>query len=199
MTAPTEPTGQQPGEPAAQGTTEKPEDAGRAGGDKAILADLKAEREARKVLEKQIKALEDRDPLKAIAEALGAKPGEAKGDDLAATVKQMQQQMQAAELKALRLEVAAEKGLTPQQAARLQGATREELAADADALKELFPTPAQGAPAGNGSPAPDPSQGARGGGADLHAAIAAAREKGDVMESIRLQRGLLDTARAKQQ
>lgn len=45
----------------------------------------------------------------------------------------------------LRLSVAATKSLTPEQAARLQGSTREELEADADALKALF------APAGAGT------------------------------------------------
>ncbi|MFD4699754.1 hypothetical protein [Streptomyces niveus] len=44
---------------------------------------------------------------------------------------------------ALRISVAASKGLSPEQAARLQGSTKEELEADADALKALF------APAGN--------------------------------------------------
>lgn len=38
----------------------------------------------------------------------------------------------------LRLTVAATKSLTPEQATRLQGSTREELEADADALKALF-------------------------------------------------------------
>lgn len=44
--------------------------------------------------------------------------------------------------RALRLEVAAEKGLTPAQAKRLVGATREELEADADELLTTF-KPAQ--------------------------------------------------------
>jgi len=43
-----------------------------------------------------------------------------------------------AEGKALRAEVAAAKGLTPAQAKRLQGATREELEADADELLTAF-------------------------------------------------------------
>lgn len=46
-----------------------------------------------------------------------------------------------AELNVLRMEVAAEKGLTPAQAKRLVGATREELEADAEELKATF-TPA---------------------------------------------------------
>ncbi|OKI19671.1 hypothetical protein A6A07_07400 [Streptomyces sp. CB03911] len=54
----------------------------------------------------------------------------------------------AANRRVLLLEVAAEKHLTPAQAARLQGATRDELIADADALKADF------APAGGTPPAP---------------------------------------------
>lgn len=46
-----------------------------------------------------------------------------------------------AEAKVLRLEIAAEKGLTPAQAKRLMGANREELEADADELLSAF-TPA---------------------------------------------------------
>lgn len=45
---------------------------------------------------------------------------------------------QEAELRALRLEVAAEKGLTPAQARRLVGTSKEELEADADELLDTF-------------------------------------------------------------
>lgn len=45
---------------------------------------------------------------------------------------------EAAELKALRLEVAAGKGLSPSQAKRLVGKTKEELEADADELLDSF-------------------------------------------------------------
>jgi hypothetical protein len=65
-----------------------------------------------------------------------------------------------AELRATRLEVAHNKGLTPAQAKRLVGSTRDELEADADEILKDFPvTPA--APV-RGVPAPDPSQGAKG-------------------------------------
>lgn len=64
--------------------------------------------------------------------------------------------VQEVELRALRLEVAAEKGLTPAQAKRLVGTTREELEADAEELLETFA--AANAPT---TPRPDPSQGAR--------------------------------------
>jgi hypothetical protein len=56
----------------------------------------------------------------------------------------------AAEARALRLEVASEKGLTPAQAKRLVGETREELEADADELVATF-KPAE-------SDDPDPSE-----------------------------------------
>ena len=46
-----------------------------------------------------------------------------------------------AEAKALRAEIAAEKGLTLSQAKRLIGSTREELEADADELLEAFKAP----------------------------------------------------------
>jgi hypothetical protein len=63
-----------------------------------------------------------------------------------------------AEMRATRLEVAHEKGLTPAQAKRLVGATREELEADADEILRDFPvTPPKPA-----APKPDPSQGAKG-------------------------------------
>lgn len=44
----------------------------------------------------------------------------------------------AAEARALRLEVAADKGLSPAQAKRLTGSTKEELEADADELLDTF-------------------------------------------------------------
>lgn len=48
-----------------------------------------------------------------------------------------------AEARALRLEIAAEKGLTPAQAKRLVGSSREELEADADELLTTFQKPAE--------------------------------------------------------
>lgn len=187
MTEPTttEPTTAPQGEPAPAG--EGKTDAGPAGGEKAILAELKQERLARQELAKQLKELQQRDPVKAIAEALGMKPQDPKDDKaLAEQVKQMQEQMRAAELKAARLEVAAANGLTPAQAARLQGSTREELEADAATLKELFP----GATSTPGTPAPDPTQGSRGSTNALEAQLKAAQDKGDAKEAIRLKNAI---------
>lgn len=67
-----------------------------------------------------------------------------------------------AELKALRLEVGAEKGLKPSQIKRLVGATREELEADADELLADLGTPAAKEPEKKPGPKPDPSQGPKG-------------------------------------
>lgn len=60
-----------------------------------------------------------------------------------------------------RAEVAAEKGLSPALAERLRGSSKEELAADADALLALIPAQSSGPR----NPAPDPSQGVRSGAA----------------------------------
>lgn len=78
----------------------------------------------------------------------------------------------AAELRALRLEVASDKGLTPAQAKRLVGGTRQELEADADEILRDFPI----APAkpDTRSPKPDPSQGARPGNPTASVAAGAA-------------------------
>lgn len=67
----------------------------------------------------------------------------------------------AAELRAARLEVAADKGLTPAQAKYLTGASREELEAKADEILTDFPArPAE--PDRPRRPRADPSQGSRG-------------------------------------
>lgn len=65
-----------------------------------------------------------------------------------------------AEARALRLEIAAEKGLTAAQAKRLVGATREELEADASEILEAFPTQPSGAGA---PPSEKPSPALKGG------------------------------------
>lgn len=150
---------------------------------------LQTERKAREELERKLAALA---PLQKLAEALGGdqQPGGPSEVEL------LQQRFADLERTATeertarwRLEVAAEKGLTPQQAARLAGATRDELAADADALIALFPA----APATPRTPAPDPSQGARGvqPGPDLDAKIAEARKAGDFRKAISLERSKL--------
>lgn len=151
------------------------------GGKKALAA----EREARKALEKQIAALA---PLQKLADALGTGTPAAGGKSEVELLNERfaEHEKTVAEERAARwrAEVAHEKGLTPAQAARLAGATRDELLADADALLALFPAAASANP---GTPKPDPSQGARGGGLSVDAQIAEAQKKGDWRTVISLQ------------
>ncbi|MYR43057.1 DUF4355 domain-containing protein [Streptomyces sp. SID5910] len=69
-------------------------------------------------------------------------------DDAAAEAATAKAEAATATRKALLLEVAANKGLTPAQATRLQGSTKEELEADADALKAEFGATGQGGSTG---------------------------------------------------
>lgn len=64
-----------------------------------------------------------------------------KSGDLSERLSAAEKRAQEAELKALRLTVAAEKGLTPSQAKRLVGETQEELNADAEELLATFAPP----------------------------------------------------------
>lgn len=144
---------------------------------------LEAEREARKELEKQLKALA---PLQKFADALGGDPATGKTELEQITERLANHEADLGKERGARwrAEIAIEKGLTVQQAARLVGATREDLAADADALKELFPT----APAGPGTPKPDLSQGGKGGsGLNLDSQIDAAQKAGKWRDVITLQ------------
>jgi hypothetical protein len=132
-------------EPDEQAT--QPSDLGDAG-KKA----LQEERQKARALQKQVnealarlKQFEDRDKSEA--------------EKTAERLSEFEKRATAAEQRALRLEVAAEKGLTPGQAKRLVGATREELESDADDILATFPA----APAvpERKAPKPDPSQGSR--------------------------------------
>lgn len=112
-------------------------------GKKALDEERAARRAAEKELAKYRKAEQDKaDAEKGEAEKRAAAEARA----------------EAADLRALRVEVAYEKGLTPAQAKRLVGSTREELEKDADEILVDFPVTK--APA---TPKPDPSQGPRGG------------------------------------
>jgi hypothetical protein len=107
-------------------------------------------------------------PLQKLAEALGAKPddnGKTDFEALTARLGQHEQELAKERLARFRVEVASEKGLSPAQAKRLNGATREELAADADEILQLFPVAAGSGTAGPqaGGLRPDRSQGNRGG------------------------------------
>lgn len=89
-------------------------------------------------LKAQVKALADE---KKKLEDEGKSDSEKVSEQLADLQKQLEAEKEArtqSEAEALRLRVAQAKGLTEAQARRLQGATREELEADADDLLETF-------------------------------------------------------------
>lgn len=113
------------------------------------LKALQAERERASKAEKALADLQ-----KQVEDA--GKTAEQKASDALA---EAQHNAQAATLKALQYEIAAEKGIDLKLATRLVGATREEIAADADNLKTLVG-------AKPASPKPDPT---RGGGSDAPA------------------------------
>lgn len=96
-------------------------------GKKALDAERRDKRAAEKRatdLEARLKEFEDRDKTESTRAIERAEAAE--------------KALAAAESRALRLEIASEKGLTPAQAKRLVGETREELEADASELLETF-------------------------------------------------------------
>lgn len=154
------------------------------------LKALQAERDARKALEKKLEGLA---PLEKLAAALGATGDPATGptdiEKITERLTKHETELAGERQARWRAEIANEKGLTIEQAARLQGDSKDSLAADADALKALFPT----APAAPGTPRPDPHQGGLGGGsANLDSQIAEAQKAGDVRKVIALQRQKLN-------
>lgn len=135
------------GETPAKGTdnagTSSTDELGDAG-KKALDAERKARRDAErraKDAEGQLKEIEDRD--KSDSEKLTEKltAAEKRADD--------------AEKRALRAEVAHEKGLTAAQAKRLSGDTRDDLEADADELLEVFQPTGGAKPPPSNRPNPD--------------------------------------------
>lgn len=146
-------SGQAEGSAAAAGGNQAPADgelgdAGKQAIDRERAKAAKAERELaalRKQVEDSTKSAEQKaaDDLKAAHDAVAQ-----------ATAAQA-----AAELRALKYEVAQTKGLDLALAARLTGSTKAELEADADALLKLIPG------ARPGIPKPDRSQGGGSGGA----------------------------------
>lgn len=133
------------GDPAP--TPTPPEPLGDAG-KKALDGERQARRDAEKKLkdmEARLQEFEDRD--------------KSDGEKLADKVSAAEKRASDAESRALRLEIAAAKGLTPAQAKRLVGATQEELEADADEILEAFPTKPGATPPPSSRPKPDLSGG----------------------------------------
>lgn len=182
--APTPPTNP-PADPAPTATPPADNPLGPSG-ERALAA----EREARKELEKQLA------PLKQLAEALGGKAtGDGKTDLERLTERLTQHETELASERAARFraEVAAAKGLTAQQAARLQGGTRAELEADADALLALFPAAPVTPPVAR-TPVEALRPGAlpTGGGPSIDDQIAELKAKGDNWGAVALERSKLN-------
>lgn len=181
--APAAATGTTP--PAATETADKPLGPN---GEKALAA----EREERKKLEQQLAQLA---PLQKIAAALGggdADKGKTEIEQQAERLAAMEKTIADERTARWRAEVANDKGLTAEQAARLIGTTKEELLADADAFVALFPAGTAPKPR---TPAPDLSQGARGTSVDIDARIAEAMKNGHVAQALSLQNEKLRTAK----
>lgn len=83
------------------------------------------------------KRLRELEPLAAKAKEL-EDANKSEAEKLTERLSGAEKRAQEAELRALRLEVAAEKGLTPAQARRLVGSSKEELEEDADDLLSSF-------------------------------------------------------------
>jgi Spy/CpxP family protein refolding chaperone len=170
--------------PSADPAGAKPEEPLGAPGLKA----LQDERDKNKALKQQ---LNDLSPLLDFVQQL--RSGKGVPESQQTDVEKLEARIAAAEktaederLMRIRTEVASEKKLTPQQAGRLQGTTREELSADADALIALFPQQATGG-GQPGTPRPDLSQGQRGP-VELDALIAEAEKNKDIPRAIALKR-----------
>lgn len=110
-------------------------------GKRALESERKLKREAEKRAEelaKRLKEIEDKDKSEV--------------EKLREQVEQQNKALADAETKSLRLEIGTAKGLTPAQARRLVGSTKEELEADADELLQAF----SGKSADNDEGKPDP-------------------------------------------
>lgn len=118
--------------------------------------DLAAEVEKWKHLSRQneAKAKENAEAAKKLADLEEA--GKTEMERAQARVAAAEKEAAESTARLLRLEVAFEKGLTAAQAKRLQGATREELEADADEIVRDFPTKTDGRPRGDIGQGPRP-------------------------------------------
>ncbi|WP_372728965.1 hypothetical protein [Nocardioides sp.] len=92
--------------------------------------------------------LKELEPLAKKAQEL-EEAGRSDLEKLTARAEQAERTASQHEARAQRLEVAFEKGLTPAQAKRLVGGTREELEADAEEILRDFPVKDDGRPKGN--------------------------------------------------
>lgn len=139
------------------------DDTGAAGGKTFTQAEVDAI--VRDRLKREREKYADYDDLK--ARAGEADKSKTALDQLLEKVSGLEERATKAERQALRADVAQAKGLTPAQAKRLQGATREELEADADELLAMFkPADKDGKSADGGSDGGKDGESGKGGAGD---------------------------------
>jgi chromosome segregation ATPase len=157
VTAPTETPEQQPEAPEAEEQQQ--------GEELSVEALRKQLEKARKEAAGYRTKVRELEPLATRAKEL-EDAGRSDLEKLTARAEKAEQERAQVEARALRLEVAFEKGLTPAQAKRLVGSSREELEADADEILRDFPAlKPDGRPKGNAdlggrekAPPSDPKQ-----------------------------------------
>lgn len=117
--------------------------------------DVAAEAEKWKALARkhEASAKANADAAKRLAEL--EDQGKSDTEKLSGRIAEAEKRAADAEARAMRLEVAATKGLTPTQAKRLVGASREDLEADADEILEAFPTATGATPPPSDRPVSD--------------------------------------------
>jgi len=140
------------GEAEATGETPEAEafDAVRA---KALINKLRDENKELRKLAKDVDVLKLQASQAEEARMAQDKKWEELANKRAKELEDARRELAVSEIKRLRVQVVASKGLNPAFAERLQGTTLEEIEADADALLALFPKPTT-------EPEPEPKRGA---------------------------------------
>lgn len=112
------------------------DDTGTAGSTTTTFTQADVDRIVRERLARERDRFKDYDDLK--AKAGDADKNKSALDKLLEKVSGLEDRASKAEAAALRADIAQAKGLTPAQAKRLHGSTRDELEADADELRSMF-------------------------------------------------------------
>jgi len=112
------------------------DDTGPAGSTTTTFTQADVDRIVRERLTRERERFKDYDDLK--AKAGDADKSKTALDKLLEKVSGLEDRASKAEAAALRADIAQAKGLTPAQAKRLHGSTRDELEADADELRSMF-------------------------------------------------------------
>lgn len=124
------------------------EDGGEAGSTEKTFTQAEVDKIVRERLNRERDKFKDYDDLK--SRAADADKNKSDMEKLLEKVSGLEKRATESDARALRAEVAQAKGLTPAQARRLQGSTKEELEADADELRESFKPASKDGDGGDG-------------------------------------------------